>query len=63
MAEKKQPQAQPEIKHFNLIVLGDKKTMSGNMTLNEVAAELVTIAMNAGYNQAKSEKKEEDITK
>jgi hypothetical protein len=59
MTDKKQPQ-QAEIKYFNLIISGEQITTSGNMTLNEVAAALITLAANAGYNQAQKEK-EEDI--
>jgi len=53
-----------EIKQFTLIIAKDdagKDTLStsGNMTVNEVASALITLAATAGYNQAK---KEEEVT-
>jgi hypothetical protein len=47
MTDKKQPQ-QAEIKHFNLIISGEQMTTSGNMSLNEVASALVTLAYGKG---------------
>lgn len=37
-----------EIKHFNLIISGEQMTTTGNMTLNEVADALVTLAYGKG---------------
>ncbi|MDD2625936.1 MAG: hypothetical protein PHI87_00085 [Candidatus Methanomethylophilus sp.] len=48
-----------QIKQFCLSQIGDQLTTSGNMTINEVASALITLAATAGYNQAK---KEEEVT-
>jgi len=40
-------------------MVGEQMTTSGNMTVNEVASALITLAATAGYNQAK---KEEEVT-
>ena len=48
-----------QIKQFCLSQIGDQLTTSGNMTVNEVASALITLAATAGYNQAK---KEEEVT-
>ena len=40
-------------------MVGEQMTTSGNMTINEVASALITLAATAGYNQAK---KEEEVT-
>ena len=53
-----------EIKQFTLIIAkddagNDTLSTSGNMTVNEVASALITLAATAGYNQAK---KEEEVT-
>ena len=54
----KQTQPKPEIKQFNLICIGDQISTSGNMTLNEVADTLVTLAYGQGVQEGK--KKEEE---
>ena len=48
-----------QIKHFCLSMVGEQMTTSGDMTINEVASALITLAATAGYNQAK---KEEEVT-
>jgi len=47
-----------EIKHFSLIISGEQITTTGNMTLNEVADTLVTLAYGQGVQDGK--KKEEE---
>jgi len=54
----KQTQPKPEIKHFSLIISGEQITTTGNMTLNEVAGALVTLAYGQGVQDGK--KKEEE---
>ena len=47
-----------EIKHFSLIISGEQITTTGNMTLNDVASALVTLAYGQGVQDGK--KKEEE---
>ena len=51
MTEKEKPQ----IKHFNLIISGGQMTTTGNMTLNEVAGALVTLAYGQGKQDGQKE--------
>ena len=44
-----------EIKHFNLIKSGEQITTTGNMTLNEVAGALVTLAYGQGKQDGQKE--------
>lgn len=46
-----------EIKQFSLIIVGDQMSTSGNMTLNEVASALITLAHGQGVQDG--EKKTE----
>jgi hypothetical protein len=48
-----------ELKQFNLVVAGDQMSTSGNMTLNEVASALITLAHAQGIQDgAKPEPKD-----
>ena len=44
-----------EIKHFNLIKSGEQMTTTGNMSLNEVASALVTLAYGQGRQDEQKE--------
>ena len=41
------------LKQFNLVLAGDQISTSGNMTLNEVASALVTLAHAQGLNDGR----------
>jgi hypothetical protein len=43
------------IKHFNLIISGGQITTTGNMSLNEVASALVTLAYGQGRQDGQKE--------
>jgi len=44
-----------EIKHFNLIISGEQMTTTGNMSLNDVASALVTLAYGQGRQDGQKE--------
>lgn len=51
-----------EIKQFNLILVGDTMSTSGNMTLNEVASALVTLAYGQGMQDKEPVESQESKT-